>query len=220
MKSKISHAVLDIKSRKKKASAIIGILKGCKNIRNSRILDVGTGSGVIASEMGKISKNTYAADVRDERMLKSGYTFKKIKNEKLPFRDKEFDIVISNHVMAHVRDSELHLKEIKRVLKDDGIAYLSMLNRLWPLEPNFSLLFLSWMPKRIADFYVRVMKSGKYYNVRPLAYPNFIKKIKKHFSYEDVTIRVIRQKINMPQSAYKFLKPLSPVWILILRKRR
>lgn len=220
MKSKISHAVLDIESRKKKASAIIGILKKYKNLKNSRVLDIGTGSGVIAHEIGKISKNVYAADVRDERVLKGGYTFRKIKNGKLPFRDKEFDIAISNHVMAHAGDGELHLKEIKRVLKDDGIVYLSMLNRLWPLEPNFSLLFLSWMPKKIADSYVRLMGKGRHYNVRPLAYFSFIKKVKRHFSYEDATMMAIRQKIFMPRNAYKFVKLFSPVWILILRKRR
>lgn len=212
--------MLDIKSRKEKASTIIGILKKYKNLKNSKILDIGTGSGVIAHEIGKISKNVFAADVRDERVLKSNYTFKKIRNEKLPFKDKEFDIVISNHVMAHVKDNELHLKEVKRILKDDGIVYLSMLNRLWPMEPNFNLLFLSWLPKKLADFYVRLAREGKHYNVNPLAYHNFIKKVKKYFSYEDITIKIIKQKMSMPHKFYNFLKVFSPVWILILKKRR
>ena len=219
MKSNISHAVLDIKSRKRKALMIIGVLNDYKNIKTSKILDIGTGSGVIAHEIGKISKNVYSVDVIDERVIKNNFMFKKIKNEKLPFKNNEFDIVISNHVMAHVKNDELHLKEIKRLLKGDGVAYLSMLNRLWPLEPNFGLLFLSWLPKKFADFYVRFMGKGTYYNVNPLTYNNFIKKINKYFTYEDMTIKVIRQKTQMPNTIYNLIKIYSPVWILILKKR-
>ena len=220
MKSKISHAVLDAESRKKKAATIIEILKAYKNLKNSKILDIGTGSGIIAHEIGKISRNVYAVDVNDERTLKTNYVFKKIRNEKLPFKDNEFDIVISNHVMAHVKDNEMHLKEIKRVLKKDGVAYVSMLNRLWPLEPNFSLLFLSWLPKKLADFYVRLIGEGEHYNVNPLTYAALIKKIKKYFSYEDITIRIIHKKIHMPHKIYRLLKVFSPVWILILKKKK
>jgi len=219
MKSKISHAVLDIKSRKEKASTIIGILKNYKDIKKSKILDIGTGSGVIAHEIGKISKNVFAVDVGDERIIKSNYAFKKINNEKLPFKNREFDIVISNHVMAHVKSNELHLKEIKRVLKDDGIVYLSMLNRLWPMEPNFNLPFLSWLPQKLADLYVRLAREGKQYNVKPLTYQNFIKKVKKYFFYEDIKIKIIKKKTQMPHQIYILLKILSPVWILILRKQ-
>jgi len=219
MKSKTSHAVLDIESRRKKAAAIIGILKDYKNIKNSRVLDIGTGSGVIAHEIGKLSKNVYAVDLRDERVLKNNYAFKKIKDEKLPFKDKEFDIIISNHVMAHVKEDELHLKEINRVLKDDGVVYLSMLNRLWPLEPNFNLLFLSWLPKKSAGFYLKLMRKGENYDVNPLTYFKFIKKLKKYFSYEDVTIRVIKKRMPIPHQAYNLTKIFSPVWVFILRKR-
>ena len=220
MKSKTSHAVLDVKSRKKKAKTIIGILKNYKGIEKSKILDIGTGSGVIAHEIGKISKNVYSVDIVDERVIKNNFVFKKIKDEKLPFRDNEFDIIISNHVMAHVKNSELHLKEIKRVLKNNGIVYLSMLNRLWPLEPNFGLLFLSWLPKRFADIHVRAMCRGEYYNVNPLAYNNFIKKINKYFSYEDITFKIIKQKRSMPHEIYRLLKVFSPVWIFILKKHK
>lgn len=219
MKSKTSHAVLDIKSRKEKASEIIRILGNYKNIKDCRILDIGTGAGVIASELGKAGKRAYSVDVVDERIIKKNFAFRKIKNEALPFGSEEFDIIVSNHVMAHARNGELHLKEIRRVLKKDGIAYLSMLNRLWPLEPNFNLLFLSWLPKRLADLYVRLMGKGDNYNVNPLAYWNFIGKLEKGFSYDDVTNMLISRKIALPELAYKMFRIFSPVWVFVLKRK-
>lgn len=219
MKSKTSHAVLDFKSRKEKASAIIKILKNYKDMKNCKMLDIGTGSGVIASELGNISKSVYSIDIVDERISKNNFVFKKVKNERLPFKDDEFDIVISNHVMSHVKNDEIHLMEIRRILKEDGIVYLSMLNKIWPLEPNFNLPFLSWLPKKFADSYVRFCRKGSYYNVSPLTYFKFTKKIRKFFTYEDATIRIIRNKIVMPTIMYSMLKIFSPVWVFILRKR-
>lgn len=216
--SKASHAVLDIKSRKEKAAAIIKILGRYKNIKDCRILDIGTGSGVIAHEIGKISKNVYSVDIRDERVLKSNFKFKKIKNEKLPFNGSEFDIVLSNHVMAHVKNQEMHLKEISRVLKSGGVAYLSMLNKLCLIEPNFNLPFLSWLPKKFADIYVKLVRKGKHYDVSPLTYHNFIKKVSKDFAYDDVTIELVKQKISVANIFYSLLKTLCPVWVLVLKK--
>ena len=216
--SKVSHAVLDIESRKRKASAIIGILKSYKDLKNCKILDIGTGSGIIAHEISKISKKVYSVDIRDERILKGSFIFKKIKDERLPFKEHEFDIVISNHVMAHVKNQELHLKEIKRVLKSNGFAYLSMLNKIWPLEPNFNLLFLSWLPKKFADYYVRITGKGSSYDVNPLPYNKFIEKISGYFSYDDVTIKLIQKKIKMRHCAYRLIKIFSPVWVVILKK--
>ena len=219
MKSKISHAVLNVRSRKEKARAIAQVLDSYRDIRNCRIPDIATGSGVIASEIGKMGANVYSVDIRDERIVKKNFIFKKTKDEKLPFKDGEFDIVISNHVMAHVRDMDMHLKETRRVLKEDGIVYLSMLNRLAIIEPNFRLPLLSWLPRKIAGFYVLMFGRGKYYDVNPLTYGKFIGKLRAYFEHEDVTIRLIRKKVSMPASSYEILKFFSPVWVFVLTKK-
>ncbi|TNY34297.1 class I SAM-dependent methyltransferase [Pelagovum pacificum] len=44
----------------------------------------------------------------------------------IPFPDKHFDFVFSNQVFEHVRHPEDLLKEIRRVLKDDGIFFGSL----------------------------------------------------------------------------------------------
>ena len=45
-------------------------------------------------------------------------------NNKLPYDDEEFDVVISNMVFEHVFNIDFVLNEIHRVLKKDGLIYL------------------------------------------------------------------------------------------------
>lgn len=46
--------------------------------------------------------------------------------EKLPFEDQQFDIVFCSHVLEHVNNEEQSLKEISRVLKNNGTAIIGM----------------------------------------------------------------------------------------------
>jgi SAM-dependent methyltransferase len=42
----------------------------------------------------------------------------------LPFQNESFDVVIANHVLEHVKDDQLAMQEIKRVLKPQGRTIL------------------------------------------------------------------------------------------------
>jgi 2-polyprenyl-3-methyl-5-hydroxy-6-metoxy-1,4-benzoquinol methylase len=46
-----------------------------------------------------------------------------------------FDFIILRHVLEHIFDPELVLKKIAKVLKDDGVLYLSVPNALKPTYP-------------------------------------------------------------------------------------
>lgn len=46
--------------------------------------------------------------------------------EHLPFADNEFDLVASHEVFEHIRDVAGAIREVKRVLKPGGIAYLNI----------------------------------------------------------------------------------------------
>ena len=46
--------------------------------------------------------------------------------EALPFPDASFDAVIANHVLEHIADDRLAMREIRRVLRPDGLAILSV----------------------------------------------------------------------------------------------
>ena len=46
--------------------------------------------------------------------------------EDLPFKNEEFDLVFCSHVLEHVTNQTKSLKEIKRVLKKDGLVIIGM----------------------------------------------------------------------------------------------
>jgi SAM-dependent methyltransferase len=53
-----------------------------------------------------------------------------------PFKDSSFDCVVSFQVIEHIRDDHFFLKEISRVLKPGGTAWITTPNRLLSLSRN------------------------------------------------------------------------------------
>lgn len=44
----------------------------------------------------------------------------------LPYEDDKFDYILCNHVLEHIPDEKRALSELKRVLKPEGVAFLSV----------------------------------------------------------------------------------------------
>jgi SAM-dependent methyltransferase len=108
-----------------------------------------------------------SVDVVDERVEREGYGFQLVDSPALPFEAKSFDIVVSNHVIEHVGEEpeqRLHLAEIHRVLRDDGVLYLATATRWVLMEPHYRLPFLSWLPRRAAGLYLRAARKGEGYD--------------------------------------------------------
>jgi len=99
---------------------------GCGNARNLKpFIEKGFEcTGIDSSkELITIAKE----QVHDAKLLQATAT-------KLPFPDKSFDYVICLAVLHHLKpkDHEKAVKEIKRVLKPEGIAAIAVWNKLQP----------------------------------------------------------------------------------------
>lgn len=168
------HAVLDLPSRDWKAMKIERLLGLVKRPQPLRLLEIGTGSGGIAHYFGTHSAlhcDVTAVDVVDSRLVHEGYRFMQVEDVQLPFATASFDVVITNHVIEHVGDSnaqDLHLAEIRRVMKPDGIGYLAVPNRWMLTEPHYGLKFLSWLPHAWRTPYLKLMRKGTFYDCEPL----------------------------------------------------
>jgi hypothetical protein len=89
--------------------------------------------------------------------------------KKFPFNDQQFDIVWSNAVLEHVgsyADQIFFLKEIKRVGQQ---AFITTPNRNFPVEIHTRTPLLHFLPKKIFDFYLRLIRkswaTGPYMNL-------------------------------------------------------
>jgi len=93
------------------------------NFQTPAILDVGSGTGgnlLLLNKMGK----AYGIDISKQAVefcQKRGLNDVALSPiEKIPHKDKAFDMVVCTDVLEHVPDPIKALEEIKRVLKDNG----------------------------------------------------------------------------------------------------
>lgn len=97
-----------------------------------RVLEVGCGAGHILERIPRGSlTGVDISPVQIERSKKRLGTRAELliaKGESLPFEDESFDRIICTEVFEHVLEPELILREMKRVLKMNGIISLSIPN--------------------------------------------------------------------------------------------
>lgn len=191
----------DAESRKDKARKIIRLLEltvGKDKVSKMTVLDMGGSTGIIDYILSGSFKKIIGIDI-DEQAI--DYASKKFKRKnlkfeigdalKLRYKNDSFDLVICTHVYEHVSDQEKLFKEIQRVLRKNGLCYLAATNRLWILEPHYNLFFLSWLPKKLANLYMRVMRKGDKYYESPLTYWG-LRKLTKQFRVTEFTDKIIR----------------------------
>ena len=87
-----------------------------------RILDLGSGAGSFPSSMGPFI--AIRADL--DYPSSPAQNFAQADAARLPFADRAFDAVISNHSLEHFHDLAGALAEIGRVLKPTGALYISV----------------------------------------------------------------------------------------------
>lgn len=111
--------------------------------KNKYVLDYGCGSGYGTALLSKSSNRIIGVDINEEIIDFCTRTynfpnlsFQKINNNSfLPFVDKSFDVIVTFQVIEHIHKVQEYLFELKRVLKDEGILFISTPNRKYRLLP-------------------------------------------------------------------------------------
>ena len=130
-------------------------LKKCKIIaehfdfQNKKILDVGCGTGIAAN----FFKCKAGIDPAEKLIEIAGEKYPKVKfivakAEKLPFKENEFDAVISLTAIQNFDDAEKGLGEIKRVGREFILTFLKFSEKREMIEKLIKRLF---MIKRVIE---------------------------------------------------------------------
>lgn len=211
----------DIQSREQKGVRMVRTLGhyfGHNKLSKLKVLDVGASTGIIDNVLAGSFESVVGIDI-DKKAIDFARSKYKRKNleftlgdaMKLKFKNNSFDIVICAHVYEHVPDSHKLFSEIHRVLKPGGVCYLAAINSLWPLEPHYDLLFLSWLPKELANVYVKILGKANKYHETPRNPWQLEKMIyDSGFKIHDYTEKIIKdpKKFGYPAN-WKLLSPVS-----------
>lgn len=218
------HVISDRASRVLKARKIISIVGPSRFRHCRRILEIGCGSGLIAStlaEAGGPDLSVDAVDVIDNRVEKNGYRFSLVHGTTLPFADGVFDLVITNHVIEHVGGEAAqlaHLAEVMRVAADGGTIYFAAPNKWRVVEPHYRLPLLSWLPRNVSDVYLRLARRAKYYDCYPRSRSHFIRLFETAgLAHTDQTVIAMRQMLTLEHPTHiatKIVNDLCPDWLL------
>jgi ubiquinone/menaquinone biosynthesis C-methylase UbiE len=188
----------DEENRLRKAEKIKAVLEqeGVMSRRSLRILDIGCSFGIILKSLTPKDGAGIGVDI-DKKNWKGAdnVSFVRADAENLPFSSASFDIVICNHVYEHTDSPEQMLSEIKRVLSDTGVCYFAGPNKYDFIEPHYGLPLLSWLPRTVADGYLRLTGRGKSYSECPYSYPE-LKKLLSDFEVVSYTEKIIRDPVQ------------------------
>jgi SAM-dependent methyltransferase len=188
-----ASALADDAGRTRKAAKIRAVLDAEKAYEHQglRILDIGCSFGIILEKV--TPANGLGVGVDMDRSLgrdAPNLVFARADAENLPFDAGSFDIVICNHVYEHTDDARNLVSEIHRVMSDDAVCYFAGPNKFEPVEPHYGLPFLSWLPRRLADHYMRVTGKGDCYPERPYSRPQ-LRELLSDFDVSDYTGRIV-----------------------------
>lgn len=119
-----------------------------KKKRFKNLLEIGCGSGVFMLQLKQICDNIYGLDISSDiekvkKMLEREdckVQLTRASVTDLPYRNESFDCVVSMSTLEHIQQLEKAILEIKRVLKNGGLAVLG-----FPIANKFTDYLFSLM---------------------------------------------------------------------------
>lgn len=157
---------------------------GEKSLLNLNIIDVGCGGGLISLPLSKLGANITAIDANLSNIkILSNY----LKNTDLSvnpinttveeyiikYPNHLYDVVLCLEVIEHVKNQDVFIKNLLKLLKTSGILILSTINRTLKSYIQtiiFAEYILKWMPVNTHDYY-KFLKPSELY--RSLENTNF-----------------------------------------------
>ncbi len=127
---------------------------------SGKVLDVGSGKGKFVCAMAALGYDVFGIEINPEyvREAQERAHLEKVAAhlqegvaERLPFENDSFDFLNCSEVTEHVENPSEVLREMFRVLKVGGYAYISFHNRFGVYDYHYHMWGINWLPRRWAD---------------------------------------------------------------------
>lgn len=199
------------------------------DLNNKKILDVGFGSGGIAVAFNKAGAEMYGVDVDPElkeiaeRNILANKTKAELKTydgQKLPYQDNFFDYLLCFSVLEHTSFPDKLLNDMLRVLKPGGRILLTLPNRYYPKETHTLAYFVSWMPRSLANLYLRILKRSplEYDNLHFYSYFDILKMLKKTNYSHELIYKELDKEFGIKKFLISMLKKLNIHYTVLLKQ--
>ena len=240
--STLSPSILERNDRLRVGRQILAVLEAdlsVSGLPNLRVLDIGCSSGVITSLLAEVSGPTTGIDVDDNALRlarleppRPNLRFLAMNASQLDFPSESFDIVVCNQVYYWLEDPGRLMAEILRVLAPGGRCFFAAVNKYKLWEAQYRLPFLSFLPRGLADLYVRAAGKGERCGCRYLSFGD-LKRLCGDFVVHRYTARILKdpeqykftklsalKRISsaLPLGWLDALEPLSPNFVWVLEK--
>jgi len=144
------------------------IIRGTLLKKNTKLLDIGGGSGQFLYEMRELGMNVCGIEPGDfdkESNTKYKLNIKNVDLIKAKYPEDSFDLITMNHVLEHVNNPNETVMEIKKVLRKDGTLIIGIPNTNSLARKIFGKNWLAYdVPRHLFNY------SGK--NLNPLLEKN------------------------------------------------
>ncbi|WP_375629784.1 MULTISPECIES: bifunctional 2-polyprenyl-6-hydroxyphenol methylase/3-demethylubiquinol 3-O-methyltransferase UbiG [unclassified Bartonella] len=146
---------------------------------NLKILDIGCGGGLLSEPMARLGAIVVGVDAAQTNIEVAkthaaqndlSIDYRTTTAEVLANEGEKFDIILNMEVVEHVADVNLFIAATAKMLKPQGLMFVSTLNRTWKawgLAIVGAEYILRWLPKGTHD-YKKFLK--------PLELKNFLSK--------------------------------------------
>lgn len=135
-------------------------IKGIK--KGDKVLEVGPGGSPYFRADVLLEKDFDEAELFEQRgkapLLKTDKKIVVYSGDRFPFMDKEFDYVVCSHVLEHVDDVDLFLKELSRVAKAGYLEFPTVYYEyLYNFKVHKNIIFnrdgaIFWLEKKTIHF--------------------------------------------------------------------
>ncbi|WP_455482234.1 bifunctional 2-polyprenyl-6-hydroxyphenol methylase/3-demethylubiquinol 3-O-methyltransferase UbiG [Bartonella sp. B35(2025)] len=129
-----------------------------------KLLDIGCGGGLLCEPMARLGATVIGADAAQTNIevakihaAQNGLSidYRTTTAEILADEGEQFDVILNMEVVEHVADIHLFMTATAKMLKPQGLMFVSTLNRTWKawgLAIIGAEYILHWLPKGTHDY--------------------------------------------------------------------